>query len=179
MLEGCTLCRNYVSIENFTCICLINIYNTFILSTISYCNTIWGHTYCTHLHKLIILQKKAILICTNSSYMTPSSPLFKKLCTLKLLDINKLQICSPMQRFNTHTLSLYLMNMFSLNSQIHSYPTRNANKYHRWKYNSDYSRYSLRHSGPLLYNNVECNQFNISFNNTFRRQYKKHLICSY
>ena len=46
---------------------LLNIYNAFILSNLSYCNSVWANTYPSHLNKLIILQKKAIRICTNSN----------------------------------------------------------------------------------------------------------------
>ena len=158
---------------------LLNIYNAFILSTLSYCNSVWANTYPTHLNKLVILQKKAIRICTNSNYMTSSSPLFKKLRTLKLLDINTLQITSIMQKYSTNTLPYYLMNMFSLNSNIHNYPTRNANKFHRWAYFNDNSKHSLRHSGPIIWNALNVSRFNIAFYNTFRRQCKKCILSLY
>ena len=153
---------------------LFNIYNAFILSTLSYCNSVWANTYPSHLDKLIKLQKKAIRICTNSHYMSHSSPLFKRLRTLKLHDVNNLQIASIMQRYNTNTLPRYLMDMFYLNLKIHNYSTRNANKFHRWVYSNDISKYSLRHSGPIIWNILTAKNFNIAFNNTFRRQYKRH-----
>ena len=158
---------------------LFNIYNAFILSNVSYCNVIWANTYSTHLHKLFILQKKAIRFCTNSDFLSHSSPIFKRLYTLKLKDINLLQTASLMQRYYLNMLSSYLMNMFTLNRNIHGYSTRNYNKFHRWTYTNDLSKYSLRNTGPEVWNNIDFNNFNIAHNNIFKRQYKKYLITQY
>ena len=67
-----------------------------------------------------MLQKKAIRVCTKSEYTASTSTLFKLLYTLKLQDINKIQIASFMQRFHSQTLSPYLMNMFVKNRNIHN-----------------------------------------------------------
>ena len=131
------------------------------------------------LKKLILLQKKAIRICTKSDYSAHPSPLFKSLKTLKLQDIIKIQIASFMQRYHSKTLSPYLMNMFSVNSNIHSYFTRSSKQFHRWTYLNDKSRFTLRHTGPALWNGLTLSNFNIQFNNTFKRQYKNKLISSY
>ena len=113
---------------------LFALYNAFILSHLSYCNSVWGNTYSSHLHKLTLLQKKAIRICMKADYLAPTSNLFKSLKTLKLKDINKLQVGSLMQRYHTNTLSRYLMSMLTANSSIHNHYTRSCDKFHRWTY---------------------------------------------
>lgn len=158
---------------------LFLLYNAYVLSHLSYCNSIWGNTYSSHLHKLIMLQKKAIRVCTKSEYTASTSTLFKLLYTLKLQDINKIQIASFMQRFHSQTLSPYLMNMFVKNRNIHNYNTRSCNHFHRWTYLNNKSKYSLRHTGPILWNSLNLSNFNIQFNNSFKRQYKKYLIGNY
>ena len=158
---------------------LFALYNAYILSYLSYCNSIWGNTYSSHINTLILLQKKAIRICSKADYLAPTSKLFKSLNTLKLEDINKLQIGSLMQRYHVNTLSPYLMNMFIVNSNIHDHYTRSSNKFHRWSYLNDKSKYSLRHTGPVLWNDLNLKLFNTQFNNSFKRQYKRILISSY
>lgn len=158
---------------------LFALYNAYILSYLSYCNSIWGNTYSSHINTLILLQKKAIRICSKADYLAPTSKLFKSLNTLKLEDINKLQIGSLMQRYHVNTLSPYLMNMFIVNSNIHDHYTRSSNKFHRWSYLNDKSKYSLRHTGPVLWNDLNLKLFNTQFNNIFKRQYKRILISSY
>ena len=154
-------------------------YNAYILPYLSYCNSIWGNTYSCHLERLFLLQKKAIRICTKSDYRAHTSELFQSLHTLKLQDINKLQIASLMQRYHAKTLSPYLMNMFTVNSNIHSYNTRSSNRFHRWNYSNNKSKYSLRHTGPALWNDLDLQNFNIQFNNTFKRKYKNDIINTY
>ena len=71
------------------------------------------------------------------------------------------------------------MNMFTVNSNIHSYNTRSSNRFHRWNYSNNKSKYSLRHTGPALWNDLDLQNFNIQFNNTFKRKYKNVIINTY
>ena len=158
---------------------LYHLYNAFILPHLMYCNSIWGNTYSKRIEGLFKLQKKAIRIITKSNYLAHTSPLFKRIRTLTIYDLNKLQILSLMQRFYSRTLSPYIMNMFSINSQIHTYNTRSHYKIHRWKYNNDRSKHTLRNTGPILWNLLDSSSFNLQYNNSFKRQYKNHLLNSY
>ena len=158
---------------------LLSLYNAFILPHLSYCNTIWANTYTSRLDKLFKLQKKAIRNVTKSNYLAHTSQLFKRLNTLKLQDINKVQITSLMQRFHTNTLSPYIMDMFTLNSNIHPYNTRSSNKIHQWKFRNTRSKQTLRYTGPALWNAINPQNFNTQNNNSFKKQYKKHVVLQY
>ena len=50
---------------------LLLISNSLILPHISYCAVIWGSTYKSHLHKLILLQKRVARIIDKKTYMFP------------------------------------------------------------------------------------------------------------
>ena len=65
---------------------------------------LWGNTYKTYIHKLEVLQRKAIRVITNSKYNTSSSQLFKKTKILKLGDIYNTQISMFMYDYTTSTL---------------------------------------------------------------------------
>ena len=47
----------------------------------------WGNTYISNLRLLITLQKKAVRIMTSSDFYAHSGPLFKKLGTMKVIDL--------------------------------------------------------------------------------------------
>ena len=52
------------------------LYHSLILSHLEYCTLLWGNSYYSHLHKLRLLQKKAIRIVSNTDYLANSSMLF-------------------------------------------------------------------------------------------------------
>ena len=83
---------------------LTSLYNTLILPYLNYCNIVWACTSTNKLHSLMIIQKRAIRICTLSQPRDHSAPLFYKLHTLTLSDINKFQIGIFMYRFTNNLL---------------------------------------------------------------------------
>ena len=66
---------------------LIMVYMSLIYSYINYCNIIWGSADECHLKPLIVLQKKALRIITNSNFRDASAPIFYN---LKLLPIHEI-----------------------------------------------------------------------------------------
>ena len=93
---------------------LIQIYNSFINSKISYCIESWGNAPNTHTHPIYLLQKKLIRIIHGKHYLTPSSPLFQ---TSSLLPVHALY------QFKILLLSHKIYYSQSLHS-THNYPTR-------------------------------------------------------
>ena len=66
---------------------LITLFHSFINSHLLYCLPIWSCGLESSLDPLIILQKKAIRIITNSRYSSHTAPLFKKLQILPLKEL--------------------------------------------------------------------------------------------
>ena len=69
---------------------LLLLYNTLILPYINYCNIAWGNCSKTKLDN-VPLQKKAVRICTHSTFLAHTDPLFHQLNILKIHEINDLQ----------------------------------------------------------------------------------------
>ena len=67
------------------------LYCSLILPYLSYACEIWGNTYKSQLHTLMLLQKKAIRNIAKASYLDYSQPLFVQNKCLKCLDIVKLK----------------------------------------------------------------------------------------
>ena len=80
------------------------LYHSLILSHLQYCTLLWASSYHSHLHKLRLLQKKAIRIISNTDYLAHSSKLFLNLKLLKLDDIMKFQLGTFMYKLKYNKL---------------------------------------------------------------------------
>jgi len=70
---------------------LLQIYNSLVYPQLNYCNILWGCASKSVLNELIVLQKRAIRIIGNASYLAHTNVLAKKLGVMKLTDINVFQ----------------------------------------------------------------------------------------
>ena len=94
---------------------LYSLYHSLILSHLQYCTLLWANAYYSHLHKLRLLQKKAIRIISNTDYRAHSSKLFLKLKLLKLDDIMTFQLGTFMYKINNNKLP----SMIPHNNYVH------------------------------------------------------------
>ena len=100
------------------------LYYSLIHPYLLYGITLWGNTYKKYLHKLEILQKKAIRTITCSTYNEHTSPLFKTLNILKFNDLHDLHINGIMYTFVNQKLPSPLLDMFEYQADDYSYNTR-------------------------------------------------------
>ena len=103
------------------------LYNSMILPYLFYCNLAWAGTYKSNLQRIVTLQKRALRIVSNSTYIGHTGPIFKEL--LKFHDIHSFQLGTFMFSFKNSTLPSKFNNFLLLNSQIHNYNTRNAQSF--------------------------------------------------
>ena len=158
---------------------LFTLYNTLFLSHVNYCNAVWGNTYQTKLQPILTLQKRAIRICTNSSFRAHSKPLFLSLNCLNIYQLNKFNILVFLYKFKMNLLPDAFQNMFILNNIIHNHNTRNKKKYHRWKIDKVFMLHTLRHTGPLFWNSLPESIINSTTLSAFRNKLKRYLLIEY
>ena len=120
----------------------------------NYCNYIWGNTYKSHLMKLYIFQKKAMRIITKSHIHSPSIPLFKKLNILPIFDLISLNTLIFMYSVQVKSLPEKYCNMFTVNSNLHSYFTHQQHHFHFPNVRSTSALQSLYHVGIKKWNNL-------------------------
>ena len=103
--------------------------------------------------KIHLLHKKATRICTGAQYLAHTHSLFSDLKTLKVFDTNSLQISLIfLYKYKNKLLPGSFHNFITLNSAIHSYPTRNSPNYHLVNPRLLRAHKSIRHHGPDLWN---------------------------
>ena len=100
------------------------IYHALISPHLSYGIPFWHNSTKQHLHRLTILQKKAIRIITNTQYNTPSSPLFKQERILPLEKLHQAELQKLMYRIHHNLIPNPIPSAFSLNPPAHPYRTR-------------------------------------------------------
>ena len=155
---------------------LLMLYNTLILPYISYCNILWA-TSKSLTDNILLLQKKAVRICTGSGFLEHADPLFLKLKCLKVDDIHFLQTALFMFRSKQDLLPVSFSTMFQLNSAVHSYPTRQASDIHLVNPGTALAYKSVRHSGPDVWNALPQHVRNLQKIVTFKRSIK-HILLS-
>ena len=172
---------------------LFTLYNTLILPYISYSNIAWAtsnntleQNHCpwtsnnpTKLNNLFKLQKRAIRICTGSYYSSHTKQLFNKLKTLNIFDLNKLQTAIFMHRYLNNNLPKSFDCFFSKYKDIHHYNTRNANNFVPIKPTLNMTKYSIKYTGPKIWNSLNLNLISSSSVQNFKANYKEHLISKY
>ena len=125
------------------------LYNSFVLPYLSYCVMIWGF----QTHRLLTLQKRAIITITLSKYNSHSNPLFKRLHTLKIDDLLTIQ----QLKFYFNYLHKDLPNYFQSwnlipNSDIHTHDTRIKHEISTFRTRHEYAKKCLRYNLPLMLN---------------------------
>ena len=133
---------------------LLTLYYSLVYPYLQYCVSVWGSTYHTNLHRLILLQKKAVRIISNKSFDAHTDPLFKELKIMKFNNIYLFHIGKIMYQFKINTLPQSLNRMFILNSQIHSYNTRSSNCFHIPKCRTNIRKFSISYQGPKFFNSL-------------------------
>ena len=103
---------------------LLTLYMSLIHSYINYCVIIWGSAYFCHLKPLIVLQKKAIRIITNSKFRDPSAPILYMLKILPVFKVFELNCLKFMYRcLYENSFPYFKERLMNLNSS-HDHATR-------------------------------------------------------
>ena len=158
---------------------LFLLYNSLILPHITYCNIVWATCCKSRLNSILLLQKKALRICTNSNYLAHTNPLFHQLKTLNVFDINRLQTAIFMFKYTNNQLPAPFDHLFTFNKDIHSYPTRNSQNFHLVNPKLLVSHKSIRHHGPDIWNSLSESVKACKTLYSFKAILKKELIACY
>ena len=155
------------------------LYCILMLPYYQYCNIVWASDYPTNLHKLYILQKRAIRITSQVKWRDHTSTLFKRNRQLNIFDINKFQIVCFMYKFNRNLLPVNFNMFFKTNEQIHHHDTRGKNNIHLFSHNTTMRSFSIRVQGPLLWNSLDPLIKQYKSLNSVKNTIKQHLLSLY
>ena len=150
-----------------------------MLPHLSYCCEIWGNTFVSRLHDIIILQKRAIRLICNVDCRAHTSPLFKKYRILKFCDLIKFNSCMIMFKASNNLLPKNVQAKFIKNKEIHSYGTRNREKLHVRNVKSHIKYISVNNQGVKLWNGLDEKIRSCVSLNLFKKRLKNKFIQEY
>ena len=156
--------KNYVPYST-----LKSIYYALVYPYLNYCNLVWGGTFPTHLHPLLILKKKALRAMNNKPFYFHTNELFLDGFLLKLDDIYKFRLCSYM--YNHCSLLEY--------NRAHNYATRNRELLLPSFQRLSVTQKSLFYMGPSIWNSIPNSIRTVESFYSFRKKLRKYLIDSY
>ena len=155
---------------------LMSLYHSFIYPYLTYCNQIWGSTYKTNLHRLTVLQNKAVRIICHAKPRESADPLYNRLGIMKLLDLNSYLIGRFMYRCHIEVVPEQFALYFTKNSDLHDHVTRTAHHFHAPQVKSDLSKTGIRYRGAIIWNAILSNDTNTDVSEAVFKKFLKRLI---
>ena len=110
---------------------LKTIYFSLVESHLRFGILAWGDSPPSQIHRLIVLQKKALRILTNSKKKSHTSHLFGNQEILKFEDLYKLNVIKFVREYQYGECPLYFCDTLNTNVSLHSYNTRQSFNFHR------------------------------------------------
>ena len=130
------------------------LYRTLIYPYLEYCNLAWGAAKPTILNQLLLVQKKAVRLCTGSSYRSSSSPLFAQLQLLKVTDICTLNAAIYMYKLRFNLLPISCLDYVVDLNLYRLHETRKRSAFKLLKFRTNIREQSLPVRGPKLLNSL-------------------------
>jgi len=126
------------------------LYFSLIYPYLVYCCIVWGSASATALHKLEVLQNRAVRMKTRSPFHATASPIFKQLNLLKLCDIRHMQILLFMYKCKHALLPESCMNYCILNLQC-SYNMRHIHYFAAQPFRTSARENCISVQGPRVW----------------------------
>ena len=157
---------------------LFMLYNSLFLPYLSYCAEVWANTYKSRLNPIVVIQKRAIRIILEACRLTHTNDLFKKLYTLKFLDLVQYKCGLIMYRAFHNKLPLNLQRLFKIGDAV-KYTTRQSKKF-RVKYRrTNVMEHCISIAGTKIWNELPVNVVESKSIFVFKKQLKAYFISKY
>ena len=152
------------------------LYNSIIYSHLNYCVEVWGNAANIHINSLFKLQKKAVRLIKNASFMASTDPIFKSMKSLKLTDIFAVCTLTFVFKFVKGMLPEVFYEFYKRNNRVISRQTRQSNKLYIPIAKSALYEKTIRINGAKYWNNIDdIIDYNCSLH-TFKKRLKNHFI---
>ena len=166
--------RPFLSLQNRKML-----YYSLIHPHLLYGNLLWGFARKVHLHKLIVLQKKAIRIICDAKYNAHTPPLYSKLLIPKLEYMYSIQLCQFIFLHMRHLLPQPINSIFRINASVYNTNTRQRLDIHQFPITCDTVFRSFIRKGPEIWASLPEHIKDAVSVKSFGSQIKKHFISLY
>ena len=159
------------------CHVLLTLYRSLILPYISSGICAWGHATETHLHKLLVLQKRALRLMFFAEPRTHAVPLFLETKQLPISFLLFEQMSLLMYDVHNNLAPDNIKNMFTKLSSVHSYRTRSVTNenYYVEQVRTENMKRAFSISGALIWNSIPLSIKTLK-KNQFKSELKRKLF---
>ena len=135
---------------------LLTLYRSSILPYISHGICAWGHAAETHLHKLLVLQKRALRLMFFTNPRTHAAPLFLETKQLPISFLLFEQMSLLMYDVHNNLAPDNIENMFTKLTTVQGYRTRSVTNenYYVEQVRTENVKRSFYISGALIWNSI-------------------------
>ena len=160
-----------------------------------YAIQVWGSAYASEINKILVLQKRALLIITYDTLplvpgpLYPTDSLFHRLEILKVHDVFKFQVSKFIYDCLHLNTPINFQNWSTLNCDIHNYNTRsnfvdienevNSNNLFIVNARTTHYGFKLLKVGPKIWNHIPNFIRRNQSVHSFKKYLKNHLIAQY
>ena len=157
---------------------LKSLYYAIVYPYLNYGILAWGNANKTLMDRLLLLQKKALRIMCNTDYRAHTRDLFFTNRILRINEIFSLQLGVFMFLLNNNELPHIFNSMFTLNQNIHNYPTRQSRSFHLPRTRTLFANHIFTSTGPKLWNSLPIYLTRLKSIHSFKRIFKRNLLSN-
>ncbi len=155
------------------------LYYTMVHPYLTFGIEVWGAASKTKISELERSQKRVIRCIESHSFLAPTSPIFKRLHILKLMDLHELHVLKQMYLYTNHLIPQPIADLFVRNQDLHRYHTRHRANPRHMKYKFASTKNSFMCLGPQLWSKLKEAFTLASSSCAFTSSYKRHMLDMY
>ena len=156
---------------------LCTLYYSFVYPYLNYAAEVWADSTANHIVPVVRLQKKILRIINRSQKFDHTAPLFRSLKILRLEKIHFLKVALIMFKVFHKLTPLVFHDLFTRNTDVHSYNTRQRAYFHVPISKTHYMSRAISVKGVHIWNKLLENSFNYDCSFiSYKISLKKYLI---
>ena len=154
---------------------LKTLYTSLVYPYLTYCLTIWGHTYKSYIKPLYLTQKKIIRLITFSDRLAHTKPLFEKLRLLNIYDAYVYFTCIFVYKYYNMLLPDIFNGFYEEISLVHNYDTRNSDKLRPKLIKNEICSFNVKVQGTKNWNTLPEHIRNSKTLSSFKYQLRQYI----
>ena len=155
---------------------LKTLYTSLVYPYLTYCLTIWGHTYKSYIKPQYLTQKKIIRLITFSDRPAHTKPLFEKLRLLNIYDAYYVYFtCIFVYKYYNMLLPDIFNGFYEEISLVHNYDTRNSDKLRPKLIKNEICSFSVKVQGTKNWNTLPEHIRNSKTLSSFKYQLRQFI----
>ena len=157
--------------------CMHILYYSLFMPYIIYCAEVWGNTYATNIHCLVVLQKRVIRLICGAKRLDHTNVLFYNVHILKIPDLVKLKTAIIMFKAYHYILPMNVQKLFRIHES--RYSSRHKCQFKQICVRTNLKNMCISVTGVKLWNTLDNSLISCKNVHHFKKCYTDRLLNSY